>query len=118
MAFAIASIGTYLAHGASGIVERQDNVVTKRPYPNSRSSIQELQVEARIYQHLGPHPRIVPFLSWDHEQFILKTEYMENGNLKSLLSSDKCSTEEKIRWVKQAADAIQVFHFQETRTSH
>lgn len=108
MASAIASMGAYLAHGASGVVERQENVVIKRPYPDNHSSLQELEIEARIYQHLGFHPRVVPFLSWDHEQSILRTEYMKNGNLKSFVNSDRCSTEEKIRWIKQAADAIQV----------
>lgn len=42
---------------------------------------------------------------------------MENGNLKSFIGSDKCSAKEKIRWVKQVADAVQVFHGQKTRTS-
>jgi hypothetical protein len=35
---------------------------------------------------------------------------MQNGNLKSYINSNQCSTEEKYRWVKQTADAIEVFH--------
>lgn len=108
MAQAIPSIGTYLAHGASGIVERDGDVVTKRPYPNNESSLQELEIEARIYQHLGPHPRVLRFLSWDDQQSILKTQYMQNGNLKSFINSQQCSTRDKIRWIQQAGDAIQV----------
>lgn len=110
MAQAIPSIGTYLAHGASGIIERHDEIVTKRPYPNNKSSLDELEIEARIYQHLGPHPRVVRFMSWDHEQSILKIEHMKNGNLKSIIASDQCSTGQKIRWIKQAGDAIQVYY--------
>jgi hypothetical protein len=49
MAQTIHAIGTYVAHGASGIVERQEEVVTKRPWPNNDSSLQELEIEARIY---------------------------------------------------------------------
>jgi serine/threonine protein kinase len=110
MAQAIHAIGTYIAHGASGIVERQGEVVTKQPWPNNNSSLQELEIEARIYQHLGSHPRIVPFLSWDPEQSILRTKYMENGNLRSYISSHQGSTEGRTRWIKQAADTIEVSH--------
>jgi serine/threonine protein kinase len=110
MAKAISSIGTYLAHGASGIVERCEEAVIKRPYPDNNSSLHELKIEARIYQHLGSHPRVVRFLSWDDDQSILRIEYMKNGNLKSFITSDQCSLGIKIRWVKQAGDAIQVFH--------
>jgi len=77
----IDGIGEYLAHGATGIVERQEEVVFKRPYPNNNDSLQELEIEARIYQHLGPHPSIVPFLSWKNEPPMLRIEYMKNGNL-------------------------------------
>lgn len=35
---------------------------------------------------------------------------MKNGNLKSFIISDQCSAELKIRWAKQAGDAIQVVH--------
>jgi serine/threonine protein kinase len=110
MAEAMFSIGEYLAHGASGVVEQREGVVTKRPYSNNASSLEELEIEARIYQHLGPHPRVVRFLSWDHEQSILRTGYMKNGNLKSFINSNQSSTQEKFRWIKQAGDTIQVPH--------
>jgi hypothetical protein len=110
MAQTIHAIGTYIAHGASGIVERQGDFVTKQPWPNNDSSLQELEIEARIYQHLGSYPRVVPFLSWDPERSILRTKYMENGNLKSYISSHQGSNEGKFRWIKQAADAIVVFN--------
>jgi serine/threonine protein kinase len=84
-------------------------VVTKRPYPNNASSLEELEIEARIYQHLGPQPRVVQFFSWDHEQSILR-----NGNLKSFINSNQYSTEEKFRWIKQAGDTVQVL--QNTRS--
>ncbi|KAH0291500.1 kinase-like protein [Aureobasidium namibiae CBS 147.97] len=106
----INGIGEYLAHGATGIVERQEEVVLKRPYPNNDDSLQELEIEARIYRHLGPHPRIVPFLSWDSEPPILRIEHMKKGNLNSYITSHQCSIEEKNRWVKQAADAIEFLH--------
>ncbi|KAI5236611.1 hypothetical protein E4T42_09399 [Aureobasidium subglaciale] len=99
MAQTLASIGIYVAHGASGIIERDGETVLKRPFPNNDSSRQE---------HLGLHHCIVRMLSWDYEQDILKLEYMRNGNLKSYLDSNYCSVENKIRWVKQAADAFQL----------
>jgi serine/threonine protein kinase len=105
---AMFSMGEYVAHGASGVVEQREGVVTKRPYPNNASSLEELEIEARIYQHLGSHPRVVEFFSWDHEQSILRTKYMKNGNLKSFITSNQPSTEEKFRWIKQAGDTVQV----------
>ena len=104
----IDGIVTYLAHGVSGIVEVEGDVVFKRPWPNNPDSLTELKIEVRIYQHLGPHPRVVPFLSWDLEKSILRTRYMQNGNLRQFLSTGQHSTEGKVRWVKQAADAIKV----------
>ncbi|KAI4718178.1 hypothetical protein E4T48_05612 [Aureobasidium sp. EXF-10727] len=87
------SMGTYLAHGASGLVEQYEETAIKRPWPDNDASLQELKIEARIYQHLGPHPRVLRFLSWDDEQSILRTEYMKNGNLKLFIASNQCSSE-------------------------
>jgi hypothetical protein len=42
MAQTIDSMGTYLAHGASGIIEHDEGIVTKRPYSNNASSLEEL----------------------------------------------------------------------------
>ncbi|KAI5263154.1 hypothetical protein E4T47_09117 [Aureobasidium subglaciale] len=103
----LVAISTYVAHEASGIIERDGETVLKRPYPNNDSSRQEVEIEARIDQHLGLHPCILRMLSWDLEQDILELEYMRNGNLKSYLDSNYCSVENKILWVKQAVDAIQ-----------
>jgi serine/threonine protein kinase len=104
---AMFSMGEYVAHGASGVVEQRERVVTKRPYSNN-ASLEELEIEARIYRHLGPHPREVKISSWDHEEFIPRTEYMKNGNLKSFINSNQSSTEKKSRWIKQAGDTVQV----------
>jgi hypothetical protein len=87
------AMGTYLAHGASGIIERDEGVVIKRPYSNNDSSLEELGIEARIFQHLGSHSRVVRFLSWVSEQSILKTESLRYGNLKMFISSKESSTQ-------------------------
>ncbi|KAI4726308.1 hypothetical protein E4T49_05948 [Aureobasidium sp. EXF-10728] len=110
MAQAIHSMGTYFAHGASGLVEQHEETAIKRTWPDNDASLQELRIEARIYQHLGPHPRVLRFLSWDDEQSILRTEYMRNGNLKSFITSNQYSSEVKTRWIKQAGDAIEFLH--------
>jgi len=104
-----------LAYGVTGTVQREEEVIIKGSWPNNDDSLQELEVEARIYQNLGPHPRIVPFLSWDPEKSMLKTRYMKNCALKSYITSNQCSVEEKIRWIKQTADAIQACHIHEPK---
>jgi serine/threonine protein kinase len=114
MTEAMLSLGEYVAHGASGVVEQREGVVTKRPSSNNASSLEELEIEARIYQHLRSHPRVVEFFSWDHEQSILRTKYMKNGNLKSFINSNQSSTEKKSRWIKQAGETVQVL--QNTRS--
>ncbi|KAI4855522.1 hypothetical protein E4T45_03030 [Aureobasidium sp. EXF-8846] len=58
----------------SEIVERQEEVVTERPYLYNASPLEELRIEARIFEHLGPHPGVIRFLSWDHKQSILRTD--------------------------------------------
>lgn len=107
-----AAIGTLLGGGSTGVVElTKDGVAIKRPYPSSmEDAIPNMEIEARIYQHLGPHARVVRFLLWDAEQSMLHLEYMKNGTLKEFLSSGECSVSHRLRWVKQAGDAIQVVH--------
>jgi hypothetical protein len=110
MVEAMFSMGDYLLHGASGLVERQEEVVIKRPYPNHASSLPGLKIEARIFNHLGSHPRVVRFLSWVYEHSISRNEYPRNGNLRIFISSDQPSSQEKLRWIKQAGEAIQALY--------
>jgi hypothetical protein len=88
---------------------------TKGSSPNGQfqkntPSLEELRIEACIFQHLGSHRRAVQFFSRDSEQFILRTEHMKNGNLEVFISSKESSTQEECYWIEQARGAIQVLY--------
>jgi hypothetical protein len=84
----------HLSLGASGIVEQYEGVVT-RVISKEHFISWRLEIEARIFQHLGSHSRVVRILSWDSERPVLRTEYMRYGNLKMFISSKEPSTQEK-----------------------
>jgi hypothetical protein len=88
--------------------ELLNNVKGSLPSGHCQVSTHHSEIEARIFQHLGSHARVVRFISWDSDPPILRTEYMINGNLKKFISSNQPSTQEKFRWIKQAGEAIKV----------
>ncbi|KAF2182955.1 hypothetical protein K469DRAFT_740055, partial [Zopfia rhizophila CBS 207.26] len=76
-----------ISGGSSGWIELLDSgEVLKTPHSGSleAGSRRELKVEARIYQHLGRHPRLVQLFRYCPDQGLFM-EYMPNGNLKEYL---------------------------------
>lgn len=111
------SKGQFIAAGTTSLVERlPSGDVIKIPWPrDSREDDcrREIAIEARIYQRLGEHPRLVSFKYWDAQTFTLTLEFMPNGTLKQYYAkthSEDISGAQKLRWVVQAADALHVLH--------
>lgn len=106
--------GKLIAGGASGIVERlPSGDVIKSPWNDDTGHIcrQELELEKRIYERLGPHPRLVRMVSWDPQQYTLTLEYMPNGSLRDYLAQNTdVPTIQRLRWAQEAAEALQVLH--------
>ena len=71
-----------------------------------------MTTEFRIYERLGPHPRLVKIISWDPEDCVLVMEYMPNGSLKDYLCehNDKVSKKQRLQWAREAAEGLQRLH--------
>jgi len=64
------SKGKFISGGLSGIVELlPSDLIIKSPWPGSLDSLIEIANEFEIYNHLGPHRRLVP------------VQYMPHGDL-------------------------------------
>jgi len=107
--------GKFLAGGVSGIVELlpSGNVV-KSPWPGLREADcrRDLRIEAAIYNKLAPHRHLVKLIDWDADHCILTLEYMPNGNLDTYLSAynDTITLEQRLRWIREAAEGLQLLH--------
>ncbi|KAF1958581.1 kinase-like protein [Byssothecium circinans] len=103
-----------ISGGSSGWIELLDSgEVLKTAHSGSLEtrSRQELEIEARIYQHLGPHPRLVQLFRYCPSQGLFM-EYMPNGNLKEYLRQhhDKITLKQRFQWAYEAAEGLQFLH--------
>src|SRR5437762_9967057 len=70
-----------------------------------------MATEGQIYEKLGPHLRLVKIINWDPEECVLTMEYLPNGSLKDyLLAHNKISMIQRLRWVGEAAEGLQLLH--------
>lgn len=71
-----------------------------------------MRLEARIYETIGPHPRIPRMASWDPLTCCITMEYLENGTLKEYLDRNKGSVTPRLRqrWARQATEGLHVLH--------
>ncbi|KAF1993987.1 kinase-like protein, partial [Amniculicola lignicola CBS 123094] len=81
------------------------------------SSIEDIEIEKRIYKRLGSHPNIVPCLriaetgpvSVCAEHIVLKRA--EYGTLHQFfLDGDTATADERIKWCRDIAKAVQYIH--------
>jgi len=103
-----------VAVGATSFVERlADGNIIKTPLQSHHhDTTAELTIEAKIYQRIGPHPRLVPIISWDEAEHALTMEFMANGTLKDYIEAhpDDISTAQRLRWAREAAEGLQLVH--------
>jgi serine/threonine protein kinase len=94
--------GTFISAGLSGIVELlPSGQISKSPHPGALlgpDSRREIANEARIYAHLGPHPRLVPMEGYTEDGLLL--QYMPHGNLADYLHthSKTIPMSQRLRW--------------------
>ena len=110
----IAGKGESIAGGATGLVERlPSGDVVKSPWPSRfHDNHKGMANEAQIYEILGAHPRLVKMVDWDSETCCLTMEYMPNGNLNDYLRAhnDKISLVQRLQWILEAAEGLQLLH--------
>lgn len=108
--------GDFLGGGATGLVERlESGDVIKSPWtgrPTASDCRQEVMVEAKIYERLGAHPRLVQLKHWDPVDCTLTLEYMPNGNLKDYIKNhgQNISKHQRQRWALEATESIELLH--------
>ncbi|KAL3420291.1 hypothetical protein PVAG01_08790 [Phlyctema vagabunda] len=104
--------GEFVAAGTTSLVERlPSGDVIKTPWAGDvreEDCRKEIAVEARIYQRLGKHPRLIELKGWDPEAYILTLEYMPNGTVEQYVSSHhhQIFVARRLRWITQAAEGL------------
>lgn len=71
-----------------------------------------MRVEARIYETIGPHPRVPRIITWDPQTCCLTMEYLEKGNLREYIQNNAGSVTPELRqrWARQATEGLNVLH--------
>ncbi len=98
-----------LAHGGHcWIGEIDDATVLKyAQFPGEMTA--ELQIEAKILQILGNHPRIVQFKGTTEDGILL--EFAPNGNLHDYLTAHpETPLQQRIAWCVQTAEGVTYIH--------
>jgi serine/threonine protein kinase len=110
------SKGEFVGGGVTGIVERlPDGDVIKTPLESpdiGLDCVQDITIEAGIYQMLGQRPRLVKLRSCDPVKYELVLEYMQNGTLKQYIQGhlEETSPQLRFRWARQAVEGLQLLH--------
>ncbi|KAF2753049.1 kinase-like protein [Pseudovirgaria hyperparasitica] len=74
------------------------------------AAVKGLEVEERILQHLGPHPRVIRLIQRHRDGLLL--ENMANGSVQKYLQENdsKTSLYQKLEWAWQAAEGLAYIH--------
>jgi len=105
--------GRFLASGASGILEISPcGDVMKSPWPGQygEDSRRDITIENEIYRKLGRHPRLIRIVDWNLKDCVLTMEYMPNSNLQAFLVEKDTTEIQRLRWVQEAAEGVQLLH--------
>jgi serine/threonine protein kinase len=110
--------GTNIACGGTARLERlPSGDVVKTPLPDSDPRChaehrRDMRLEARIYDTIGPHPRVPRIISWDPQTCCLTMEYLENGTLKEFIgnTTERVTPQLRYRWAKQASEGLSAVH--------
>ncbi|RDL36157.1 Uncharacterized protein BP5553_06769 [Venustampulla echinocandica] len=101
--------------GADGrVIECPSGDAIKSPWPGFRAAEcrRGMTTEIQIYQRLGPHPRLVMMIEWKLDDCCLTMEYMPNGHRNDYLRAhnDEISTTQRLQWIQEAAEGLQLLH--------
>ncbi|KAA8647706.1 uncharacterized protein ATNIH1004_006403 [Aspergillus tanneri] len=96
--------------GQFAIVHKLNNkIVRKVPLDKSFIySTRALEIEGRVYSHLGKHKRIARCISWSDDFVDLRYEC--NSDLESYLKKNSLTSHAKCRIARQAVEAVVFIH--------
>lgn len=102
----------FINRGISGIVFAVDELSVIKTPAGGENNCQELEIERKILERLGEHPRIVKLLRIDRDmiilerlQYPLRVRIQELQNIKA-----KPTVKEILKWSAQAAEGMQYLH--------
>jgi len=102
----------WISHGISGaIFAVSESVLIKRPLPGKKCR-EQLDIERRIYERLGPHPYITKFICAHKDMIVLeRLKYPLRKHLYDLHEHNQLPmTHDVVRWALQVTQAIQYIH--------
>jgi len=80
-------------------------------YPLRESNWQDIRHEARIYEILGLHPRILRCFGFDSRG--LRLQKATNGTVQEVLRHGNVTERQRLRWSRQLAEAVAYIHTRE-----
>jgi serine/threonine protein kinase len=102
----------WISHGISGaIFAVSESVLIKKPLPG-RECREQLDIERRIYERLGPHPYITRFICAHKDMIVLeRLKYSLRKHLYDLHEHNQLPMGyDVVRWASQVTQAIQYIH--------
>lgn len=93
-----------------GIVD-QNTVLKYAQNPDDKITKESFDREARIYQIIGPHPRIIGYKGRQGDGILM--EFATNGPLGEYLTEHNPPTiQQRLHWVHQLCEAVTYIHYQ------
>lgn len=96
--------------GQFTIVHKINNKVVRK-VPSDKTyvySMSAIEIEGRIYSHLGEHERIARCLNWGDD--FVDLQYECNGDLETFLKQNPLTSDTKYRLARQAVEAVVFIH--------
>ena len=104
------AVREFLAVGGNsflGVVN--ETTVFKYPrIPGDKYAIASLDVEAQIFNAIGPHHRIIGFQGQKDDGLLI--DYAPLGSLAQYLAKNPTTIQQRLKWSYQAAEAVAVIH--------
>lgn len=103
---------TWISHGISGATFAvSDSIVIKKPLPGDNCK-EQLDIERRIYERLGPHPYITRFFCAHRDMIVLeRLKYPLRKRLYDLREHNQLPKgQDVVRWALQITQAIHYIH--------
>ena len=100
----------FVAIGGNSFIGLINNTTVLK-YPRTAGEehvIASLQVEARIFEAIGPHDRIIGFQGRQGEGILL--DYAPHGSVANYVEDNPTTEQQRLKWSRQTTEAVAVIH--------
>lgn len=104
------SVKGFLAIGGRtliGIVD-EHTVFKYAQVPGDQSTAASLDIEARMFEAIGPHARIIGYKGQRSDGIFL--EYAPHGSVAQYMLENSSTDQQRLKWAHQASEALHVIH--------